>query len=91
MLILVDSGCQNHKARSFDLDGLSALFVTTLVASLPEDGQSHTYTCDHGHCHRLSFHFQKEGEIRCASEIGGLQPGSWLAFPTAAEFCGYLC
>jgi hypothetical protein len=55
MLKLVDSGCQEHELLQFNLQGLTTLMLMGVVSSLPQDGNYHTYTCEHGKMHRLSF------------------------------------
>jgi hypothetical protein len=55
MLKLVDSGCQKHELLQFNLQGLTTLVVMGVMSNLPQDGNYHTYTCEHGKTHRLSF------------------------------------
>lgn len=58
MLKLVDSGCPKHELLQFDLQGLTTLVIMGVVSNLPQDGNYHTYTCEHGKTHRLSFQVQ---------------------------------
>ena len=58
MLKLVDSGCQKHELLQFNLQGLTTLVLMGVVSKLPQDGNYHTYTCEHGKKHRLSFQVQ---------------------------------
>jgi hypothetical protein len=55
MLKLVDSGCQKHELLQFNLQGLTTLVIMGVLSNLPQDGKYHTYTCEHGKTHRLSF------------------------------------
>lgn len=55
MLKLVDSGCPEHELLQFDLQGLTTLVIMGVVSNLPQDGNYHTYICEHGKTHRLSF------------------------------------
>ena len=57
MLKFVDSGCQKHELLQFNLHGLTTLVIMGVVSNLPQDGNYHTYTCEHGKTHRLSFQF----------------------------------
>jgi hypothetical protein len=59
MLKLVDSGCPKHELMQFNLHGLTTLVVMGVVSNLPQDGNYHTYTCEHGKTHRLSFQMRK--------------------------------
>lgn len=58
MLKLVDSGCPKHELLQFDLQGLASLVIMGVVSNLPQDGNYHTYICEHGKTHRLSFQVQ---------------------------------
>jgi hypothetical protein len=58
MLKLVDSGCQKHELLQFNLHGVTTLVVMGVMSNLPQDGSYHTYTCEHGRTHRLSFQVQ---------------------------------
>jgi hypothetical protein len=59
MLKLVDSGCPKHELLEFDLQGLTTLVIMGVVSNLPQDGNYHTYTCEHGKTHRLSFQIHR--------------------------------
>jgi hypothetical protein len=59
MLSLVDSGCHKHKMLQYHLQGLTTIVMMGVVSNLPQDGNYHTYTCEHGKTHRLSFQVQK--------------------------------
>lgn len=70
MLKLVDSGCQKHELLQFDLQGLTTLVIMGVVSKLPQDGNYHTYTCNHGKTHRLSFQIHgKERDLTPRSKI----------------------
>ena len=67
MLRLVDSGCPQHEVLQFHLQGLTTLIVMGILSNLPQDGNYHTYTCEHGKTHRLSFQIQKNSHQLAAS------------------------
>lgn len=58
MLKLIDSGCPEHELLQFDLQGLTTLVFMGVVSNLPQDGNYHTYICEYGKTHRLSFQVQ---------------------------------
>jgi hypothetical protein len=68
MLTLVDSGCQKHELLQFNLQGLTTLVIMGVLSNLPQDGNYHTYTCEHGKTHRLSF--QVHRATRCLMSRG---------------------
>ncbi|MEJ2672367.1 MAG: hypothetical protein P8168_09250 [Deltaproteobacteria bacterium] len=55
MLTLVDSGCHKHELLQLNLHGLTTLVIMGVVSILPQKGYYHTYTCEHGKTHHLSF------------------------------------
>jgi hypothetical protein len=55
MLKLVDSGCPKHELLQFTLHGLTTIVIMGVVSNLPQDGNYHTYICEYGQTHRLSF------------------------------------
>ena len=67
MLKLVDSGCPRHELLQFNLHGLTTLIVMGIVSNLPQDGNYHTYTCEHGKTHRLSFQIHKNLHLLAAN------------------------
>ena len=67
MIMLVDSGCHKHDLLQFNLHGLTTLVVMGVVSNLPQDGNYHTYTCEHGKTHRLSFRIHKQANLLRAS------------------------
>jgi hypothetical protein len=67
MLRLVDSGCQQHELVNFKLHGLTTLVVMGIVSNLPQDGNYHTYVCEHGRTHRLSFQIHKDSSLQRAT------------------------
>jgi hypothetical protein len=48
MLKIIDPGCNIHNRRQFTLDGVQ---------------DSHTFICEHGHAHRISFNIQAFGYV----------------------------
>ena len=63
MLKLTDHGCSKHHQRQLKLSGIEAELMTDILLSFitqPENGNFHTFICEHGHTHRLSFHILVE-------------------------------
>jgi hypothetical protein len=60
MLKIIDPGCNKHNQREFTLDGVEAETMGDILLNLPIDGESHTFICEHGHTHRISFNIQVE-------------------------------
>ena len=60
MLTITDLGCNRHNPRQFSLDGVQAEIMGDILYNLPNDGDSHTFICEHGHTHRVSFTIQLE-------------------------------
>jgi hypothetical protein len=67
MLRLVDSGCPKHELVYFNLQGLTTLVVMGIVSNLPQDGNYHTYICEHGKTHRLSFQIHTDSSLQRVS------------------------
>jgi hypothetical protein len=55
MLKLTDSGCGQHHPRQIALTGATAAWVSNLILNLPPIDAGHTYICEHGHTHCLTF------------------------------------
>jgi hypothetical protein len=64
MLKIIDPGCNKHNQREFTLDGVEAETMGDILYNLPIDGESHTFICEHGHTHRISFNIQVEKVIQ---------------------------
>ena len=60
MLKIIDLGCNKHNRRQFTLDGVEAEIIGDILYNLHSDGDSHTFICEHGHTHRISFNVQVE-------------------------------
>ncbi len=60
MLRLTDLGCKKHERRQLNLAGREAELMTDMLYNLPRKGDYHTFICEHGHTHRLSFIIQAE-------------------------------
>lgn len=67
MLKLVDSGCPKHELIQVALQGVTTLVMMGVVSNLPQDGNYHTYICEHGKTHRLSFQFQTNSHLKTAN------------------------
>lgn len=64
MLTITDLGCDRHNLRQVTLSGVEAELMTDVLYNLTNDGEFHTYICEYGHSHRLSFNMQKEKLFR---------------------------
>ena len=58
MLTITDLGCNRHNRRQFTLGGVEAEIMGDILYNLPNDGDSHTFICEYGHTHRISFNIQ---------------------------------
>jgi hypothetical protein len=58
MLTITDLGCTKHNQRQFSYIGVEAEMLGDILYSLPSDGNSYTFICEHGHTHRISFNIQ---------------------------------
>jgi hypothetical protein len=65
MLKLTDLGCNEHNRRQLTLSGIEAELMKGILYNLPQEGDFHTFICEQGHTHRLSFYMQaqKSGHI----------------------------
>jgi hypothetical protein len=59
MLKLTDLGCVTHERRQLTLDGTEAELIRDILYNLPRAGDFHTFICEHGHTHRVSFHIRR--------------------------------
>jgi len=64
MLTITDLGCDRHNLRHVTLSGVEAELMTDVLYNLSNDGEFHTYICECGHTHRISFNMQKEKLFR---------------------------
>jgi hypothetical protein len=60
MLTITDLGCDRHNQRQVMLSGVEAEMMTDVLYNLTNDGDFHTYICECGHTHRISFIAQEE-------------------------------
>ena len=71
MLKIIDPGCNKHNQRQFTLDGVAAEIMGDILYNLPNDGDFHTFICEHGHTHRISFNIQVEKLYRLSTMFSG--------------------
>ena len=64
MLTITDLGCDRHKRRQVTLNGVEAEMMADVLYNLIIDGDFHTYICECGHTHRISFNTQAEKLFR---------------------------
>ena len=55
MITVIDSGCRLHQERRFTFLGEEAEVMEAVLHNLPQTGNVHSYVCQQGHSHRLSF------------------------------------
>ncbi len=60
MLELTDLGCNKHNRRQLTLSGNEAEIMEDILYNLPHEGDFHTFICEHGQTHRVSFHIKGE-------------------------------
>ena len=71
MLNIIDPGCIKHNRRQFTLDGVAAEIMGDILSNLPNDGDSHTFVCEHGHTHQISFNIQVAKLYRLSAMFSG--------------------
>lgn len=67
MLTITDLGCNRHDRCQFTLGGVEAEIMGDILYNLPNDGDSHTFICEYGHTHRISFTIQLEKLYRLSA------------------------
>jgi hypothetical protein len=67
MLTITDLGCDRHNLRQVTLSGIEAELMTDVLYNLTNDGDFHTYICEWGHTHRISFNIQEEKLFRLSA------------------------
>ncbi len=55
MLTITDFGCDRHNPRQATFSGIGAAIMADVLYNLNNDGEFHTYICECGHTHRISF------------------------------------
>jgi hypothetical protein len=64
MITITDLGCDRHNRRQVTLSGVEAEMMADVLYNLTNDGDFHTYICECGHTHRVSFSTQVEKFFR---------------------------
>jgi len=67
MLTITDLGCDRHNRRQVTFNGVEAEMMTDFLYNLTKVGEFHTYICECGHTHRISFNTQKEKLFRLSA------------------------
>lgn len=67
MLMITDLGCDRHNLRQVTLNGIEAELMTDVLYNLTSNGDFHTYICECGHTHRISFNVQEEKLFRLSA------------------------
>lgn len=76
MLMITDLGCDRHNPRRVTFSGVEAELVADVLYNLSNDGEFHTYICECGHTHRVSFKVQQEKLFRLSAMFSQQVRGS---------------
>lgn len=60
MLKIIDPGCHKHNWSQLTLFGPQAELMKDILYNLPREGGFHTFICEHGHTHHVSFQIKAE-------------------------------
>ena len=60
MLKIIDPGCDKHNWSQLTLFGSEAELMRDILYNLPREGEFHTFICEHGHTHHVSFQIMAE-------------------------------
>ncbi len=60
MLKIIDPGCNQHNWSQLTLFGAEAELMIDILYNLPQEGGFHTFICEHGHTHHVSFQIRAE-------------------------------
>jgi hypothetical protein len=74
MLKITDFGCNEHHWRQFTFFSGEADFVIDLLYNLSREGDFHTYICEHGQTHIVSFQMQPASIAAVGPKLAILQP-----------------
>ena len=85
MLTITDLGCNRHNRRQFTLGGVEAEIMGDVLYNLPNDGDSHTFICEYGHTHLISFTIQVEKLSRLSAMFSGKRGRSGKPKPGPAH------
>jgi hypothetical protein len=85
MLTITDLGCDRHNRRQLTLGGVEAEIMGDVLYNLPNDGDSHTFICEYGHTHRISFTIQLEKLYRLSDMFSKKRGRSGKAKPGQAR------
>lgn len=58
MLKVTDLGCNQHRWRQCVLFAAEAELLKDILFNLPREGDFHTYICEHGQTHSITFQMQ---------------------------------
>jgi hypothetical protein len=61
---VTDHGCSRHDWRQILLRGSEGELLSDILANLPRYGDFHTFICEYGHTHHLSFLMQGDKILR---------------------------
>ena len=90
MLKIIDPGCNKHNRRQFTLDGVEAEIMGDILYNLPHTGDFHTFICEHGHTHQISFNVQVEKLYRLSTMFSRKMGRSGSSKPEKAHAPGVI-
>jgi len=61
---ITDHGCSQHDLRQILLNGSEGELIRDILGNLPRYGDFHTFICQYGHTHNLSFLIQSDTMLR---------------------------
>jgi hypothetical protein len=88
MITITDFGCDRHNQRQVKLDGVEAELMGDIVYNLHNDGHFHTFICEYGHTHRVSFTVQLEKLFRLSAMFSRKMGRSGRPRPASGRAAG---
>ena len=74
MLKIIDAGCHKHNGSQLTLFGSEAELMKNILYNLPREGGFHTFICEHGHTHQVSFQIEAEQVVPDLAWEGNILP-----------------
>ncbi len=71
MFIIVDPGCNKHDSSQLIMFGSGAEVIKNILYNLPKEGGFHTFICEHGYTHHVSFEVRADmvSQVRNKEEL----------------------
>jgi hypothetical protein len=74
MLTIIAPGCHKHNRSQLTLFGSEAELVKNILYNLLREGEFHTFICEHGHTHHVSFQINPEKVVPDYAWEGNILP-----------------